>query len=131
MSETSSATGSPTIALLTDFGLTDAYVGTLKGVLRSIAPEAALIDLTHNVPPRSILVGAALLSQSAPFFPRGTVFLAVVDPGVGTDRRALAASSGGMFYVAPDNGLLTFVLREDARIHELENRDFALQPVSA
>jgi len=121
----------PVIALMSDFGLTDAYAGTLKGVIHRIAPLATLIDLTHQIPPHSILIGAACLSQAAPYFPKATVFLAVVDPGVGTDRRALGAESGGMYYVAPDNGLLSFVLDAEARIHALENRAYWLEKISA
>jgi hypothetical protein len=96
------------VTLLTDFGLDDAYVGTLKGVLLEINPRARLVDLTHTVPPQDLRRGALLLQAAWRFFPRGTVHLAVVDPGVGTARRPIAVEAGGHFFVGPDNGLLGF-----------------------
>lgn len=120
-----------TIAILTDFGLSDAYVGQMKGVIRAIAPQARVIDLTHLVPPQSVTLGAIYLQQSAPYFPEDTIFLAVVDPGVGTDRRSLAAHSGGRFFVGPDNGLLSLALNEQATIHALENPRLMNPHVSA
>lgn len=123
-----SSTGA--IALLSDFGLSDCFVGLMKGVIHSIAPQAAMIDLTHHVPPHGVLVGASFLRQSVEYFPPGTVFLAVVDPGVGGERRALAAECQGRLFVAPDNGLLSFVLGQDARVHQIVNREFALDRVS-
>jgi S-adenosylmethionine hydrolase len=120
----------PTVAILTDFGLAGVYAGAVKGVIRSIGPEIDIIDVTHQVPARSILLGATFLSQAAPYYPEGTVFMAVVDPGVGTERRAIIAVTGGKTYVAPDNGLLTFVLEDDARIFSVDNRDYALERIS-
>jgi len=96
------------ITLLTDFGLDDAYVGTLKGVLLGINPRARLVDLTHTVPPQDVRRAALLLEAAWRFFPRGTVHLAVVDPGVGTARRPIAVQAGGHYFVGPDNGLLGF-----------------------
>lgn len=99
--------GPPIIALLTDFGPKDANVGVMKGVILSIAPQARLVDLSHEVGPQDVREAAWLLGRSAPFFPPGTVFLAVVDPGVGTARRGMAAGLGLHFFVGPDNGVAT------------------------
>ena len=96
----------PLITLLTDFGSQDAYVGVLKGVIAGICPEAAVVDLTHAVPPQDIRAGAFQLLVACPYFPAGSVHLAVVDPGVGADRRLIAVEAGGHFFVGPDNGLL-------------------------
>lgn len=94
------------IVLLTDFGLQDAYVGLMKGVLVSHCPDAPLIDLTHGVPPQDVRAGALLLRHALPYFPPDSVFLAVVDPGVGGARRPICARSGRRIFVGPDNGLL-------------------------
>lgn len=101
----------PCISLLTDFGLQDSYVGQMKGVIASINPQAALVDLTHAIPPQQILAAAVALSDSVDAFPSGTIHLAVVDPGVGSSRRAIAAEVGPYRFVCPDNGLLTLVLQ--------------------
>lgn len=100
----------PIITLLTDFGLEDSYVAEMKGVLLSLAPEATLVDITHLVPPQDVLRGALVLSSAASRFPPGAVHLAVVDPGVGTARRAVAVEAGGHRFVGPDNGLLSLAL---------------------
>jgi len=94
------------IALLTDFGLQDAYVGILKAVILSRCPDARFIDLSHDIPPQDVWAGALCLASAAPYCPPDTVFLAVVDPGVGSDRRALCLRSEGRLFVGPDNGLL-------------------------
>jgi len=96
------------VTLLTDFGLDDAYVGTLKGVLLGINPDVRLVDLTHTIPPQDVRRAALLLEAAWQFFPQGTVHLAVVDPGVGTARRPIAVQAGGHYFVGPDNGLLGF-----------------------
>jgi S-adenosylmethionine hydrolase len=101
------------ITLLTDFGLSDAYVGAVKGAVLAIAPRVTLVDITHQVPPQNIRHGAYLLGQSWHTFPPGTVHLAVVDPGVGTARRGLAFHVGGHYLVGPDNGLFTCALFPD------------------
>ena len=106
------------ITLLTDFGTADNYVAEVKGVLLSRAPAATLVDVSHDVPPGSVRAAQYLLSRVWPRFPAGTVHLVVVDPGVGTDRRALAAQAGGHRFVGPDNGLFTS-LPEDARFVSL------------
>lgn len=97
------------VTLLTDFGLDDAYVGAVKGVLLGMNPAARLVDLTHAVPPQDILRGALALEAAYRFFPRGTVHLAVVDPGVGGARRPLAVLADGHYFVGPDNGLFGFL----------------------
>jgi S-adenosylmethionine hydrolase len=102
----------PLITLLTDFGTSDSYVAELKGVLLGAAPGAVLVDVTHAVPPGDIRAGAYLLGRSWQRFPAGAVHLAVVDPGVGTARAALALRARDHFFVGPDNGLFTPVLRD-------------------
>ncbi|MCM8749117.1 SAM-dependent chlorinase/fluorinase [Thermomicrobiaceae bacterium CFH 74404] len=99
------------ITLLTDFGLHDNYVGQVKGVILSLAPQARLVDLTHEVPPQDVLEGAFQLATAWEAFPPGTVHLAVVDPGVGTERRPVACLAGGHCFVLPDNGLGTLVFQ--------------------
>ena len=101
------------ITLTTDFGLRDPFVGIMKGVLLSICPSARLVDLTHEVEPQDVLGGGLALEAAVPYFPPGTVHLAVVDPGVGSARRAIAVRAGGYYLVGPDNGLFTFVLEAD------------------
>jgi S-adenosylmethionine hydrolase len=124
----------PTIALLTDFGTRDVYVGAMKGVITRIAPQSRLLDLTHEVPAGGVREAAFRLWQALPFMPQGTVFLAVVDPGVGTSRRAIAAATAGFCCVGPDNGLFTYLLagRKDVQAVELEQTsDVSVLPPSA
>ena len=122
----------PVIALLTDFGTRDHYVGTMKGVILDIAPQATLVDISHEVAPQDILGGAFQLASSYRYFPRGSIFVAVIDPGVGSVRRGIAAEAGGFRFVAPDNGLLTLVFRESppTRVVELREPKYALPIVS-
>lgn len=94
------------ITLTTDFGLRDGFVGTLKGVILGIAPQAKIVDISHSIAPQDVQEGAFVLRRAAPFFPAGTIHLYVVDPGVGTQRRPLAARLGEHYFVGPDNGLL-------------------------
>lgn len=105
------------IALLTDFGLVDPYVGAMKGVLASLAPGAPVLDVTHGVPPQDVRVGALFLDAAWPWFPEGTVFVCVVDPGVGTRRRPIVARAAGRLFVGPDNGLLG--LLPDPEVREI------------
>jgi S-adenosylmethionine hydrolase len=100
------------VTLLTDFGTGDSYVAEVKGALLTAAPRATLVDVTHSVPPGDVGAGAYLLGRVWHRFPAGTVHLAVVDPGVGTERAALAIAASGHYFVGPDNGLFTFVLRD-------------------
>ena len=105
---------SPVIVLLTDFGLHDPYVGQMKGALLCGAPQAAVVDLCHEVAPQDIAQGAFLLWASYRHFPAASVFVAVVDPGVGSAREILLARLGDRYFLAPDNGLLAFLLDEPA-----------------
>lgn len=118
----------PAIALLTDFGTTDPYVGVMKGVIHSICPQAQVIDLTHAVLPQQIRQAAFLLEGSVSYFAPGTVFLVVIDPGVGTARRSIAIRAGGYFFVGPDNGVFSYVCREmeTVRVVELTNSAYHL-----
>jgi S-adenosyl-L-methionine hydrolase (adenosine-forming) len=100
----------PLIALLSDFGLADGYVGVLKGVILGIAPGTQLVDLTHDVPPGDVRTAAWILATAWRSFPVGAIFLCVVDPGVGTARRPLALAAGERVFVGPDNGLFSYVL---------------------
>jgi len=120
------------ITLTTDFGTHDWFVGTLKGVIAGIAPKAKVIDLTHDLPPGDIRCGAFALSASCRFFPEGTVHLAVVDPGVGSRRKAIAVQTASGVFVGPDNGVLSWALAKEkiVAIHVLENEDYFLHPVS-
>ncbi len=102
----------PIIALLTDFGLRDHYVAAMKGVILGIAPEAALVDITHQIEPQDVLAAALELAACWRDFPEASTFLVVVDPGVGTARRALAVAAGDRFFVIPDNGVVGLVLDE-------------------
>jgi S-adenosylmethionine hydrolase len=121
------------ITFLSDFGLQDDFVGTCHGVMKSIAPEAHIIDITHGIPPQHVLQGALVLSNTLPYMPQG-VHLAVVDPGVGGHRRPLAIRTGeGRFLVGPDNGLLLPAADRLGAVdaaHELANPDYALDTVS-
>ena len=122
----------PVIALLSDFGSRDHYVGTMKGVILGICPDAALVDITHDIPPHDVLTGALELAASYRYFPAGTIFLAVVDPGVGSPRRGLAIDTGDYRFVSPDNGLVTAVAAEASpkKIVELTERRYARPTVS-
>lgn len=100
------------ISLLTDFGIRDGNVGVMKGVIWSIAPETQIADLCHTGEPQNILSASIVLGRSTPFFPEGSVHIAVVDPGVGTARRPIAARLGTQYFVGPDNGLLTIMLEK-------------------
>lgn len=107
------ARGGATITLLTDFGTSDIYVGVMRGVIAGIAPHARVVDLTHEVPPQDVGRAGFLLASAAPFFPSGTIHVAVVDPGVGSTRKVLCAVTGRAVYLAPDNGLLERALAID------------------
>lgn len=107
----------PTVAFLTDFGLRDGYVGVMKGVVSGITPDAQLIDITHEVEPQNVLAGAWVLATSYRYFPEKTVFVCVVDPGVGSVRRSVALHAGNWYFVGPDNGLFSYILAEQP-LHE-------------
>jgi hypothetical protein len=122
----------PVIALLSDFGTLDHYAGTMKAVVLGICPDATLVDITHDIPPHDVLTASLELAASYRYFPPGTIFLVVVDPGVGSARRGLAAETTDFKFVAPDNGVLTAVLRETSprRVVELTERRYARPTVS-
>jgi S-adenosylmethionine hydrolase len=122
----------PVIALLTDFGTRDHYVGAMKGVILGICPDVMLVDISHEVPPHDIFAGALELGAAYRYFPASSIFLAVVDPGVGSDRRGVAAEIGEYRFVAPDNGLLTAVLQDEPprRLVELGEPRYARPTVS-
>jgi len=107
----------PIITLTTDFGTNDHFVGAMKGVILDIVPEAAIVDISHAVQAFDVLDGALAISQAYSYFPNGTVHVVVVDPGVGTERRPILASSDGYHFVAPDNGVLSMVYAKEERIH--------------
>ncbi len=123
----------PIITLLSDFGHQDAYVGIMKGVILGLNPWVQLVDLSHAVPPQDITMGALVLQSAWRYFPPGTIHLAVVDPGVGSRRRALAAAVGEHFLVGPDNGLFALILAQQPaqRMVCLENQRYFLPDVSA
>jgi S-adenosylmethionine hydrolase len=108
------------IAILTDFGLKDGNVGVMKGVIWSICPQAQIADVSHTVHPQDVREASLILSRSTPYFPDGTVHLAVVDPGVGTGRRGMAAQIGSSYFVGPDNGIITYWLERTRRAGDPE-----------
>jgi S-adenosylmethionine hydrolase len=105
----------PIITLTTDFGLADPYLASMKGVILSLNPQAVIVDVSHAVRPQRIEQGAFLLEASLPYFPPGSIHVAVVDPGVGTERRAIAARAPGGIFVGPDNGVLSSALPDGIR----------------
>jgi len=121
------------IALLTDFGLDDAYVGVMKGVIFNICPQARLIDLCHTIQPQQVRQAAFVLANGYRYFPAGAIFLVVVDPGVGSSRKAIVVEAGGYVFVAPDNGVLSYALNgiEDYNAIELTNRAYQLAEKSS
>jgi S-adenosylmethionine hydrolase len=119
----------PTIVFMTDFGVVDDSVALCRGVMYSIMPDVRIVDLTHEVTPFSILDGARFLYGATPYYPAGTVFVVVIDPGVGSTRKAIVAKSKrGQYFVLPDNGLLTLVEQRDGieGVHEITNTDWMI-----
>lgn len=133
MSSAPENVGSGRITLLTDFGTADGYVAAMRGVIAVLAPHAVVDDVSHAIPPGDIAAGAWTLSRYWRIYPPGTVHVVVVDPGVGTSRRGLAARVADRLFVAPDNGVLTPALRAsgDAEVYSLENRALWRAEVSA
>ncbi len=121
------------ITFITDFGLNDPYVGMMKGVIYQINPCVNIVDLTHSIPPGAILQGAFLLKESHGYFPKGTIHLAVVDPGVGTPRKALLVETKEFYFLGPDNGLLwpSVVAGGGFRVYSLDRREFFLKDISS
>ncbi len=124
---------SPLITLTTDFGLSDAYVAEMKGAILAVAPHATIIDVTHLIPPQDVARGARVVGRLADAFPRGTIHIAVVDPGVGSPRPLIAADLAHQHYLAPNNGLLSLAARRHPpqRVHRLTESQFWRRPVSA
>lgn len=121
----------PLITFTTDFGTSDHFVATMKAVVLGIAPQARIIDITHEVTAFEVVEAAYTLAQAYPYFPKKTIHVVVVDPGVGSTRRPILAEMGGHFFVAPDNGALSLVFsREKAKVRHITNEKFMLHPVS-
>ena len=120
------------IALLTDFGLNDWYVGTMKGVIHSIIPTAQIVDITHGIPSGDILAGAFALKASYGYFPQNTIFVVVVDPGVGSLRNAIAVKTEKHFFIGPDNGLLSLAIQGESvnTVRFIQNRKYFLSHTS-
>jgi S-adenosylmethionine hydrolase len=122
----------PIVTLTTDFGLNDHFVGTIKGVILDIVPEAEIVDISHAVQPFDVLDGALAIAQSYAYFPVGTVHMVVVDPGVGTARRPLIVSTDRHHFVAPDNGVLSLVYAREERLRarHVTGTHYFMQPIS-
>jgi hypothetical protein len=122
-----------TIAILTDFGLKDNFVGVMKAVILKINPKVNLVDITHEISPQNIKEAAFLLLKSYSYFPKGSVFLVVVDPGVGSKRRPIAIKTKNYYFVGPDNGILSLAAINDGvkEIVHLKNKRFFLKEVSS
>jgi S-adenosylmethionine hydrolase len=122
----------PIIAILTDFGDRDFFTASMKGVIASINPNARPMDITNKVPPFNISAASFILRASYKYFPPGTIFIAVVDPGVGTSRRIIIAQSQGYAFIAPDNGVLSWIMEEDEEIvvREVNSSHYFLQEIS-
>jgi S-adenosyl-L-methionine hydrolase (adenosine-forming) len=121
----------PIVTLTTDFGLSDHFVGAMKGMILGICPQAQIVDISHGVTPFAIPEGAYLVAQAYRCFPKKTVHVVVVDPGVGSARRAVVAEAAGQFFVAPDNGVLSMIYAgEKHRVRGLTNPRYFRQPVS-
>jgi S-adenosyl-L-methionine hydrolase (adenosine-forming) len=119
------------LTLTTDFGLADHYVAAMKGVILGIAPDAQIVDISHEVTPFAIEQGAYLIAQSYGYFPKRTVHVVVVDPGVGSQRRPLVMQAAGQYFVGPDNGVFSMVMaREKHRVRTLSNAKYFRHPVS-
>ena len=122
----------PVVTLTTDFGLNDHFVGTMKGVILGIVPDAEIVDISHAVQAFDVLDGALTIAQAYSYFPTSTVHVVVVDPGVGTKRRPIIASSEQHHFVAPDNGVLSLIYAREERMHvrHVTSEHYFLQPIS-
>ncbi|HEY1340130.1 MAG TPA: SAM-dependent chlorinase/fluorinase [Bryobacteraceae bacterium] len=121
----------PILTLTTDFGLSDHYVGAMKGVILSICPDATIVDITHEVSPYEIGEGAFAIAQAWSCFPQKTVHVVVVDPGVGTSRRAILVEAAGHYFIAPDNGVLAPIYSEEkSKVRQISNDRYFRKPVS-
>jgi S-adenosylmethionine hydrolase len=122
----------PIITLTTDFGYADPFVGIMKGAILCITPNLQIVDLNHGIPPQDIRAAALTLAASVDYFPQGTIHVAVVDPGVGSERRPILIHSAGQYFVGPDNGVFSFVLKDKQSllIVDLSNEAYFLHPKS-
>src|SRR5450432_1989809 len=121
----------PIITLTTDFGTSDHYAGTMQGVILGIAPTARIVDISHDVQPFEITDGAFTIAQAYPYFPKKTIHVVVVDPGVGSARRPLLAEMGGQYFIAPDNGVLSMIFtRGQVKVRHITNDHYFLKPLS-
>lgn len=122
----------PVITLITDFGLTDPYVAEMKAVILDINPDAKIIDISHQIEKFNIRMGAFVLAAAAPYFPKGTIHVAVVDPGVGTKRKPILIETDKAFFIGPDNGVLALAAKSQSvnNIYEISNRKFMSSKVS-
>jgi S-adenosylmethionine hydrolase len=119
------------LTLTTDFGLADHYVGSMKGVILGICPDARIVDISHEVTPFAIAEGAYLIAQAYECFPKGTVHVGVVDPGVGSERGAILVEAAGQYFVGPDNGIFGMVAaREKHKVRAISNEKYFRHPVS-
>lgn len=123
-------TPEPLITLTSDFGTRDGYTGAMKGVIQRVAPHSRMLDITHSIPAGDIRSGAWALRTALPFFPRGTVHVAVIDPGVGTDRHAIVVLADHQFLIGPDNGLFSWILEEAGEFRAWKLSDDSWSPVA-
>lgn len=123
----------PIITLTTDFGLSDTFVGVMKGVILTIAPTATIVDVTHGIPPQDVLARAMSLEESVAFFPPGTIHVAIVDPGVGSSRAGIVLETVRAIYIGPDNGLFDLVVKKERfkRAVTLDNPKYRLPSISS
>lgn len=119
------------VTLMTDFGLEDPYVGIMKGVILRINPDVRFVDITHAIPPQDIREAAFVVNEYYPYFSEEAVHVVVVDPTVGSERRPLILSKNGQFFVGPDNGVFSHLIRGNGEIREITNRDFMLRDISS
>jgi S-adenosylmethionine hydrolase len=121
----------PILTLTTDFGLADHFVGVMKGVILAICPQAQIVDISHEVAPFAITEGAYVIAQAYPYFPKNTIHVVVVDPGVGSARRPILVEAAAQYFVAPDNGVLEIIYsREKHQVRAITDSRIFLQPVS-
>lgn len=121
----------PVVTLTTDFGLSDHFAGVMKGVILDICPRARVVDVSHQITPFEVAEGAFVIAQAYRFFPKKTVHVVVVDPGVGTSRRPILAEAGGQYFIAPDNGVLSMIFaREQHKVRHITARRYFLKDVS-
>lgn len=118
------------ITLTTDFGISDAYAGIMKGVILGINPEVHIVDISHEIEPQNVAQAAYLLNTARPYFPDGTIHVVVVDPGVGSSRKALLTKTPCAYFIAPDNGVLEYIYKDVVEVVSLTNSKFQLTSIS-